>query len=644
FLAGQRIDQFHNPSLDADAYWLELLRRDSGNVAANTGMGLLDLKCARFASAEQHFRKAIDRLTFQFTSPKNAEPLYYFGVALKGQGRNDEAFTAFYKAAWSQEWKAPSYYSLAEIAVAGNDFSSALDYVNQSLDANALNIRAYSLKAAILRHLGKQDEALDLISFASRKTDPLDVRLKAEKWLITKDEKIAGSLFTTLNTFQITAQETAAEYFNSGLWNDGILVLSTLIETSKVKSSINPMVYYYLGYFHEKIGDASKASECRKQAAIQSSEYVFPFQSEAIVVLQRAIDAIPGDAHAHYYMGNLLFDWQPDEAIGHWEKAVSLNPQMTIAMRNLAQAYSHKTGDENRPKAISFMEKAIAAGNPYPTHFAELDRLYKSAGASVPQRLAMLEKNQIIVINNDEALGAMINLKTFSGKADEAILLMKNHIFSIWEGGNAFNTGQAWTDAHLVRGLKYFSKKKYTEALDDFRMALTPPENLRAQQGRNYRQIQIAYWTGCAYDALGEKDKARQSWDEVINAGSRGPRSGFNPPGRTFGNSLLAQGEQRYYVALAKKRLDPSDNGETLFRELADAGTNTVSSQTDNPADPQFVAARRLASRDNQAMPHYISGLGYAGLGNKSKASEEFFAALAASPDFLSAKIALDSL
>jgi hypothetical protein len=43
-------------------------------------------------------------------------------------------------------------------------------------------------------------------------------------------------------------------------------------------------------------------------------------------------------------------------------------------------------------------------------------------------------------------------------------------------------------------------------------------------------------------------------------------------------------------------------------------------------------------------MPHYSAGLGYAGLGNKSKAKEEFTAALAASPDFLSAKIALDLL
>jgi len=41
---------------------------------------------------------------------------------------------------------------------------------------------------------------------------------------------------------------------------------------------------------------------------------------------------------------------------------------------------------------------------------------------------------------------------------------------------------------------------------------------------------------------------------------------------------------------------------------------------------------------------HYNAGLGYAGLGNKKKAIEEFTAALAASPDFLNAKIALEQL
>ena len=250
----------------------------------------------------------------------------------------------------------------------------------------------------------------------------------------------------------------------------------------------------------------------------------------------------------------------------------------------------------------------------------------------------MLERNQSAVSKNDEALGAMINLKTFSGRADESIALMKNHIFSIWEGGNAFNTGQAWTDANLVRGLKNFAGKKYREALADFIAAAEPPENLRAQQGRNYRQLQITYWTGCAYEALGEKDKAKEIWNGIISRSQAPVRPG---QGRVFGTS---QEEQKYFMALAHSKLGSEDKAAEIFRELSGMSQAASSRQSENQGDPQFVSARRLPSRDNIAMPHYLSGLGYAGLGNKSKAREEFSAALAASPDFLSAKIALDML
>ena len=357
------------------------------------------------------------------------------------------------------------------------------------------------------------------------------------------------------------------------------------------------------------------------------------------------MEANPKDSRAPYYLGNLLFDWQPEEAVALWEKSSALDPQFTIILRNLAEAYSHKTGDEPRAKAISYLEKAVAISNPYPTHFAELDRLYKSAGTPVEKRLALFEKNQKIVSKNDEALGAMINLKTFAGKTDEAISLLKSRIFSIWEGGNAFNTGQAWTDAHLVRGLKRFGIKKYSDALADFRMALTPPENLRAQQGRNARQVQIAYWTGCAYAALGEKEKAIQSWNEVVESGSLTNKPGTGGgAGRAFGNNPGVQREQRYYITLAQNKLGSKDNDEAVFRELAATTTDSMSNQSGNEGDPQFVNTMRLPSRDNLAMPHYIAGLGYAGLGNKAKAREEFNAALALSPDYLNAKIALGQL
>jgi tetratricopeptide (TPR) repeat protein len=85
------------------------LKRDPGDTEANTGLGLLDLDNAKFASAERHFRKALERLTAKYTTPKNAEPLYYLGVALAAQGKTDEAFDTFYKAAWSQEWKSPAF-------------------------------------------------------------------------------------------------------------------------------------------------------------------------------------------------------------------------------------------------------------------------------------------------------------------------------------------------------------------------------------------------------------------------------------------------------------------------------------------------------------------------------------------------------
>ena len=62
-------------------------------------MGILSLKDARYALAEKYLKTAIRRLTDQHTTPKNVEPFYYLGLALKAQGRLDEAYTAFYKAA-----------------------------------------------------------------------------------------------------------------------------------------------------------------------------------------------------------------------------------------------------------------------------------------------------------------------------------------------------------------------------------------------------------------------------------------------------------------------------------------------------------------------------------------------------------------
>lgn len=643
FLAGQRIDQFHNPTRDADPYWEEVLRRDPGNTAANIGMGILNLRKAKFEAAEQYLNKAIDRLTFQYTTPKNAEPLYYLGISLKAQGRLDEAYTAFYKAAWSQEWKSPAYFSLSEIAALKGSFQDALKFADQSIDANALNVRAYGLKASILRLLGRNDEALSLIVMAMAKTDPLDVRLMSEKWLLSKQEEDAVVLAETLNDYPQTGQEVASEYYNAGLWKDGLSVLDYAVNSCKDAARINPLIFYYLGYFSEKLGENAKAAVYRKKAALQSSEYVFPFQEEEIAVLKSAVKANPKDAKALYYLGNLLYDWQPDQAIKFWEESAAIDSKSAITWRNLAVGYSHQQNANSLKKAISSLEKAVSLPNPYPRHFAELDKFYQTAGESVQKRLNLLEKHQKIVLKNDEALSSLITLKIFTGKSDEAIGLLAGRTFSIWEGGNSFNTGQAWADAHLVRGLQLFNSKKYREAIRDFETVSKPGENLRAEQRYNRHSSQTDYLIGCAYDKIGESKKAQQFWSKAVL--NKEPESAKGQSVIQREDDYIVSWEERYYQALAKKKLGRDKDAEAIFNELIAAGKTEAA---DTAADKGYQSVRESGRKPDQpkadAAAHYGAGLGYQGLGDMSRAGKEFTAALVIMPDNLNIKLALNQL
>jgi tetratricopeptide (TPR) repeat protein len=638
FLAGQRIDQFHDPLAQADPYWEEALRRDPGEISANTGLGLLDLRRARFAEAEQHFRKALERLTFNYTTPKDAEPFYYLGVALKAQGKDDQAFDAFYKAAWSQEWKSPAYFSLAEIAASRGDFAAALDFADRSLDANALNLRAYGLKAAILRHLGRSGEVPTLLAFAARKTDPLDARLMAERWLSAPGSATAGPLDATLDRFTDDAQELGAEYADAGLWQDGRAVLAEAVARAPDPAKLSPLVYYYLGEFAAKLGDAAGAAGYRQQAARQSPEYVFPFQAEVIPVLRAAMAADPRDARAPYYLGNLLFDWQPAEAVALWKKSAELDPKFPMTWRNLAQFYSHQDGAAAQATAIACLEKAVALSDDYPEHFAELDQLYQTAGVPVEKRLALLERHQATVAKKDEGLASLIALKTFAGRPGEAITLLEGRTFSIWEGGTRFNTGDAWLDAHLVRGLQRLRAGQPGPALADFQVALAPPVNLRAEPRGLSRLPEVSFWAGCAQAALGESDQARAAWQAAVAVDlTEGPR---RAGGVVPGNPLSTRSTQLFYQACARQKLDAADAAEKSFQALIASGAASLAAGGASAAAPIPPPPDRV----RVATAHYLEGLGYAGLGQKDEARREFDAALANVPDYLGAEIARGQL
>jgi len=636
YLTGLRIEQFHNPTLDPEPYWEEALRRDPGDARVNTALGINYVKKAQFAGAEKLFRTALARLTRDYTTPKDAEPLYYLGVALKAQGKQDEAFDVFYRATWNMPWRAAGYYSLAEIATARGDLAGALDLVNRSLEANALNIRALSLKAAVLRHLGRGREALEVVDAAARRTDPLDVRLMAERWLAGKSPEEAGSLAAAMNGHPATAAETAAEYANAGLWQDGSAVMLAARDAATDKSRISPVLYYYLGYFAGKLGRQPEAAEYLKLAANMSSEYVFPFQHEVIDVFRYAMKANPADARAPYYLGNVLFDWQPEEAVRAWEKSVAMDGTFPIAHRNLGIAYSRRRDSADLDKAIAALEKAVSLERKYPLHFYELDQLYEAKALAPEKRLALMERNHGVVQERDDALSREIALKVFAGKYDEAIALMSGRRFNVWEGGS-LNVAGDWTDAHLLRGRQRLAAGRYSEALADFQAAAKVPDNLPSERTGGGRPVEASYWIGVAYEALGQPEQAMQAWRNATETeGSRRRRSGL-------GEAPLASRAELYYRALAFLKLGDAEQPAALFRDLINSG-NEALAQTSQKIDFFASFGEQQSQRSRLAAAHYLVALGQLGLKEKDKARQQFARVLEVSPDHLGARTMLAEL
>jgi len=520
-LAGQRLEQFHNPSQSPEPYWEEALRRDPGDARVNTVFGVRKLRQARFTEAEAHFRKALERLTANYTTPRDGEAFYYLGVALKAQDRLSDALDAFYKASWSQAWRAPAYYSLAELATLRGDHPAALELVGRSLEANALDSRALTLRAALLRHTGQTRRALAVLDYAERQSDPLDVGFMAERWLAA-GRRGANELAQTLRRHPATGLEVAAAYGDAGLWQDGAALLRFMVQSEEGQTRISPLAYYYLGHFAERLGDGAAAAEYRRLAATMASEYVFPFQWEAIPVLRRAIELNPADARAPYYLGNLLYDWQPEQAVKLWEQSAALDPSFAIVQRNLAVAYSRQKPTNDLARAIARLEQAVSGPVKYALHFAELDELYAAAGAAPEKRLALLEQNAAVVAQCDDALSREIGLKVFAGEADEAIRLMTGRRFAVWEGGT-LEVADHWVNAHLLRGRRALAGGRFAAALADFQAAQTIPDNLPSDQGGSGRNAEIAYWLGVAWEKTGEPAKAQQCWQEAAAGCARAP-------------------------------------------------------------------------------------------------------------------------
>ncbi|MGI9061116.1 MAG: DUF5107 domain-containing protein [Ktedonobacteraceae bacterium] len=636
YLAGLHLEQYRHATFAPDPYYREGLKRDPGDIRINVALGTLLLRRGLFRASETHFRTAIATLTRHNSNPYDSEAYYQLGVTLKMQGRLDEAFSAFYKAVWSAAWQDSGYFSLAQIACEKKAYLEALELVERSLTRNTRNYQARNLKVALLRKLGRLEEALH-IAEETIQLDIADFGAHNERYLLhiarAEQSQAEVALNELTRLLRINAPDAplnaincaptialATDYMHCGLYEESTTVLHRLVVDANQPAY--PMLHYYLGYLYEKLGHLALAQAYRQAASTASPNYCFPNSLDDLLVLESAIAAHPNDAKAHYYLGNLLYDKKRHaEAIQHWETSRQADGSFATVHRNLALAYYNILGKPDA--ALSSLTTAFACNQQDARVFYELDQLHKKVGYTPAQRLAHLEGHYALVTARDDLYLEYITLLNTLNQHERALRLLSERIFHPWEGGEGKVTGQ-YVFAQVELGKHLLHAQRAQDALATLQKALLYPQNLGEGKLAGAQENNIYYYLGCAYEQLSMTAQATEHF-LVASQGLAEPTSAMfyndQPPDMIF------------YQGLAWLKLQNEKEAKRRFNKLINYGEqhlfDTIKIDYFAVSLPDFLVFEDDLNKRNQVHCHYMLGLGHLGLSEYAQAQSHFSQALA---------------
>jgi tetratricopeptide (TPR) repeat protein len=535
YITGLHLEQYRHATRHPEFYWIEALRRDPSDARCNNAMGLLLLRRGEAAAAEKHFQKAIARLTRRNPNPYDGEPYYHLGLALKAQGRVDEAYAVFYKAVWVYAWKSAANYELALLDCRRSDFGLALEHLMESLAVDSGHLKARDLKTAILRKLERRDEA-QAVARDTLRMDRLDF------WANHEMDLIEGSL-TAPRVMRGEPQnflDLAYDYADAGFWQEAIEILLAC-------PKVHPMVFYSLGHWAEQSGDARAAARYRHLGLEVPPDYCFPARLDELRVLESALAANPRDARAHYYLGNLLYDkGRREEAIEHWDKACEAAPGFSIPWRNLGIAYFNVRRDALR--ALACYERARAAAPADARLLYEYDQLRKRMGASPSERLAELERSHSLLEQHDGLTIELVSLYNQTGNPERALSILVSRRFHPWEGGEGLASEQ-YVLSRILLGREALDRGDAGTALEHFEAARVYPHSLGEGKPLLIEEGHVDYFAGQAHSSLGNETEAHRCWERAA-----APANGFN---------LFT-----YFRALASRKLGRENEAQKLLSDL----------------------------------------------------------------------------
>jgi tetratricopeptide (TPR) repeat protein len=415
------------------------------SFALTMAAGRLAVSLLRYSEAVGYLEPAAARATW------DPEVAYYLGLAYDGLGEERKARVAYEAASPMPAFHAAASLRLAEQMARQGHLAEAFDLLRPLTS----DLRVAEETAAIRHALGRPAEktarfsaflAFDLAE--SGHEDPALIRS-----LAADPERVL---------------EIAAEYMRLGLYRRALGVLSREYpavppdetEPGAVLPQHYPLVAYYRGYCHQKLGESASADYSLAEKL--PTRFVFPVRAESLDVLVAAVHANPQDATAQYLLGTLDFSrGMSDDALAAWQEARRLNPKLPALHAAIGRTLLQI---KDRPaEAVAAFREGIAVDPLNLELYIGMDQALSVMGSAAVERVRAIESYPDQAAMPAELVYELALNRAAAGDYQHALTLFQNRYFPREEGGT--NVRQVWVEVNTQYALSLVAAGKCEAAL-----------------------------------------------------------------------------------------------------------------------------------------------------------------------------------
>ncbi|MBQ8290212.1 MAG: DUF5107 domain-containing protein [Clostridia bacterium] len=602
YLAGVHVDQYRDPAVKPDAYWLRALERDRAHIPSLIAMAGFELDNARNDSARSYAERAIRELTAYNTRTQSGEAYYVYARILEADENYKEAYDYYYKAAYCADSVGKAMTRIALLDIRKKDYPEAIRHATWALDYGRRNSLANAVLSLALKEDGRIAEA-KAVADATLAADPLDHLTR----FISGCEDFYSLLMS--NPTQ-TCLDLATDLDAMGRYADAVRLLEGL--KAERPESADKMVHYALAYFKNKLSlDGTADVENALKTPLGAA---YPSRLIEIKMLN-----LQDTEEARMLLGCILYHKR------QYERAARLfesSGSCYIARRNLAVAYfSHLN---RKGEALEIM-KALMNERPDDGELLyETVVLMSKMGIAPAERIALIKKHNG---TREDILVELAKAYNQNGEYDEALSTLLSRDFVPCEGGEHAIADQ-YMYAYLCKAIAQMKLGRYAEALELCKRGQVLPQSLGAGIWNHCKLIPLRYREALCLEALGRVDEANEIYRYISSTEIE-----------YFSNMHLP--ELPYYQALSYDKLGESFKSQALMTRYIRiwGGIENVKDNGFFATTPFFMPFIEEPERLRHAKALYLGGLIDRYLGNDAEADRKLCESYRSNSDNLFARI-----